>query len=185
MGLLLANGSMSSGTGGEGDIRKNIIEADLIECMVALPGQLFTNTQIPACIWFLTRSKEASKGKRDRKGQVLFIDAREKGYMRDRVLRDFTDQDIKEIGDTFHNWQKGEAYEDTLGFCKSVTLDDIRKHDHILTPGRYVGIPEAEDDGIPFAEKMADLTKKLNAQLEESHRLETEIRKNLRGLGYE
>ena len=185
MGLLLANGSMSSGTGGEGDIRKNIIEADLVECMVALPGQLFTNTQIPACIWFLIRSKEASKGKRDRKGQVLFIDAREKGYMRDRVLRDFTDQDIKDIGDTLHNWQKGEGYEDILGFCKSVTLDDIRKHDHILTPGRYVGIQEAEDDGIPFAEKMADLTKKLNAQLEESHRLETEIRKNLRGLGYE
>lgn len=190
LGLLLANGSMSSNTSGEGDIRKALIEQDLIECMVALPGQLFTNTQIPACIWFLTKNKGArtsatGRQLRDRSGEVLFIDARQLGYMKDRVLRDFSDDDLKQISDTFHNWQMGEAYEDIAGFCKSVELAEIQKHDYVLTPGRYVGAEAEVDDGEPFAEKMARLTGTLKEQFAESDRLETEIKKNLAGLGYE
>ena len=193
--LLLANGSMSSTTNNEGTIRQSLIENDLIECMVALPGQLFTNTQIPACIWFLTKNKNARVDKagrklRDRKGEVLFIDARNLGYMKDRVLRDFAIEDIQQVADLFHAWKTGEAihdvnYEDQAGFCKSATLEDITKHDFVLTPGRYVGAAEEEDDGIPFAEKMAALTSKLSAQFTESATLETEIKKNLAGLGYE
>src|SRR5690625_4445965 len=200
MALLLANGSMSSNTSGEGDIRKNLLEADLVECMVALPGQLFTNTQIPACIWFLTKDKKAKKsplerGFRgvsdgetsfdDRTGKVLFIDAREKGYMRDRVLRDFEASEIQEIAETLSSWQSGEDYKDIAGYCKSATLEEIRKNDYILTPGRYVGAPEAEDDGIPFAEKMEQLSAKLKTQFEESAELEAKIKENLGGLGYE
>lgn len=195
MALLLANGSMSSNTSGEGDIRRRLVEDDLIECMVALPGQLFTNTQIPACIWLLTKDKSGGLSpnkvnKRARRGEVLFIDARQLGYMKDRVLRDFTTEDIRKISDTFHSWQRGEehfgtAYEDVPGFCKAATLEEIKKHDFVLTPGRYVGAPELEDDGEPFAEKMARLTTQLKAQFEESDRLEAEIKRNLRGLGYE
>ncbi|WP_320168135.1 class I SAM-dependent DNA methyltransferase [Mangrovibacterium marinum] len=192
MALLLANGSMSSNTNNEGEIRKAILEADLVECMVALPGQLFTNTQIPACIWFLTKSKEAKNGKRARKGEVLFIDAREKGYMKDRVLRDFTTSDIKEIADTFHAWQSlspsgetEEVYNDVPGFCKLVTLDEIRRNDYVLTPGRYVGTAEQEEDDEPFAEKMERLTADLKELFEEGNRLETEIKNQLGGLGYE
>lgn len=195
MALLLANGSMSSNTNNEGEIRKNLIEADLVECMVALPGQLFTNTQIPACIWFLTKSKDARDNKRKRHGEVLFIDAREKGYMKDRVLRDFTKDDIDDITDTFHSWQQsspsGEVtkrrrdYEDIPGFCKAVTLADIAKNDYILTPGRYVGNAEQEEDAEPFAEKMERLTVELRDYLEEGTRLEAEIKKQLGGLGYE
>lgn len=185
MALLLANGSMSSSTNSEGDIRKSIIEADLIECMVALPGQLFTNTQIPACIWFLTKNKSARDEKRERKKEVLFIDARNKGYMKDRVLRDFTDEDIKDIAETFYKWKTGNGYENKLGFCFSATLEDIVKHDYVITPGRYVGAVEQEDDGIPFAEKMKELTSKLKEQFAESNRLEYEIKKNLAFLGYE
>lgn len=185
MALLLANGSMSSNTNNEGEIRKTIIEADLVECMVALPGQLFTNTQIPACIWFLTRNKESYNGSRERKGEVLFIDARDLGYMKDRVLRDFDyEKDIRRIADTFHAWKKGEGYEDEPGFCKSVILDEIRKHGHVLTPGRYVGAAAQEDDGEPFGEKMERLTKELELQFEESAKLEKAIRENLKGLGY-
>jgi len=195
MGLLLANGSMSSNTNNEGEIRKNIIENDLVECMVALPGQLFTNTQIPACIWFLTKNKKTRNGLRDRGGEVLFIDARNLGHMKDRVLRDFTKEDLRRIADTFHAWKaegqtiklddKELKYEDQSGFCKSVTLEEIRNHDYVLTPGRYVGAAEVEDDGEPFAEKMERLTIQLKAQFEESNELEVEIRKNLAGLGYE
>ncbi len=325
LGLLLANGSMSSNTKGEGDIRKALIENDLIECMVALPGQLFTNTQIPACIWFLTKNKgertnAAGRKLRDRKGEVLFIDARNLGYMKDRVLRDFTQDDLNQVTETYHNWQQksplpvgedlGEGkkithpklielarklrsdqtdaenllwqllrnrqlanakfrrqhpienyiadfychehkliieldgsqhhtsvgkkqdairtkrlnelgikvirfdnrqvlvetegvlellqealtptlsqrergYVDITGFCKSVELKEIQKHDHVLTPGRYVGAAAEEDDGEPFAEKMARLTTQLKTQFEESDRLEVEIKKNLAGLGYE
>jgi len=185
MALLLANGSMSSNTNNEGEIRKALIKADLVECMVALPGQLFTNTQIPACIWFLTKNKRARDGKVDRTGKTLFIDARQIGYMKDRVLRDFTDADIANIADTFHNWQTGTGYEDQPAFCFSAKIADIEKHDFVLTPGRYVGAAEVEDDGIPFADKMADLTAKLKVQFEESGRLEAEIKKNLAGLGYE
>lgn len=193
--LLLANGSMSSSTNNEGTIRQSLIENDLIECMVALPGQLFTNTQIPACIWFLTKNKNARVDKagrklRDRKGEVLFIDARNLGYMKDRVLRDFAIEDIQQVADLFHAWKTGGAvndvnYEDQAGFCKSATLAEITKHDFVLTPGRYVGAAEEEDDGIPFAEKMATLTSKLGEQFAESATLEAEIKKNLAGLGYE
>ncbi|HIH0919159.1 TPA: type I restriction-modification system subunit M [Vibrio cholerae] len=193
--LLLANGSMSSSTNNEGEIRASLIENDLVECMVALPGQLFTNTQIPACIWFLTKNKNARTDKagrklRDRKGEVLFIDARNLGYMKDRVLRDFTRDDIQKVADLYHAWKTGEevngvAYEDQAGFCKSATLAEIKKHDFVLTPGRYVGAADEEDDGIPFAEKMATLTEKLSEQFAESAKLEADIKKNLMGLGYE
>ena len=190
VGLLLANGSMSSNTSGEGQIRKALIEADLIECMVALPGQLFTNTQIPACIWFLSKNKKArtaASGRqlRDRSGEVLFIDARNLGYMKDRVLRDFTQDDLNLITDQFHNWQTGEGFEEQPGLVKSAKLEEIQKHDYVLTPGRYVGATEQEDDGEPFAEKMTRLTAQLKIQFEESDKLETEIKKNLAGLGYD
>lgn len=193
--LLLANGSMSSTTNNEGEIRAALVENDLVECMVALPGQLFTNTQIPACIWFLTKNKKVRTDKsgrklRDRKGEVLFIDARNLGYMKDRVLRDFTGDDIKKVADLYHAWKTGDevngvAYEDQAGFCKSATLEDIKKHDFVLTPGRYVGAAEELDDGVPFGEKMATLTAKLSEQFAESATLEAEIKKNLVGLGYE
>ncbi|KFZ29912.1 restriction endonuclease HindVIIP subunit M [Pseudidiomarina atlantica] len=189
MGILLANGSMSSNTNNEGEIRKRLIEEDLVECMVALPGQLFTNTQIPACIWFLTKDKAngmvRNDKKRDRRGEFLFIDARELGYMKDRVLRDFTNDDIAKVANTFHAWQRDEGYEDIAGFCKSVNLADIKNHDFVLTPGRYVGAKEQEDDGEPFNEKMARLTAQLSEQFAESDRLEAEIKRNLGGLGYE
>ena len=193
--LLLANGSMSSSTNNEGEIRASLVENDLVECMLALPGQLFTNTQIPACIWFLTKNKQARSDKagrklRDRKGKVLFIDARNLGYMKDRVLRDFSVDDIQKVADLYHAWKTGAevngiAYEDQAGFCKSASLAEIKKHDFVLTPGRYVGAAEELDDGIPFAEKMATLTAKLSEQFAESARLEAEIKKNLAGLGYD
>jgi len=188
MALLLANGSMSSNTNNEGEIRKAIVEADLVECMVALPGQLFTNTQIPACIWFLTRSK-AARGQgqqrwRDRQGETLFIDARNLGYMKDRVLRDFSVDDIRKLTGAFHAWKRGEGYADEPGFCKAATLDDIRKHDYVLTPGRYVGAAEQEADDELFEDKMARLTAQLEAQFAESARLEKVIRENLARLGY-
>ncbi|HAS8318354.1 TPA: SAM-dependent DNA methyltransferase [Vibrio vulnificus] len=190
MGLLLANGSMSSNTNNEGEIRKALIEADLVECMVALPGQLFTNTQIPACIWFLTKNKKGGssatqKGKRDRRGETLFIDARNLGFMKDRVLRDFTSNDIAKIANVFHAWQSGTGYEDEKGFCFSAKLADMQKHDYVLTPGRYVGAAEAEEDIEPFADKMQRLTAQLKAQFAESDRLEKAIKENLAGIGYE
>ncbi|MCU8357051.1 type I restriction-modification system subunit M [Vibrio vulnificus] len=190
MGLLLANGSMSSNTNNEGEIRKALIEADLVECMVALPGQLFTNTQIPACIWFLTKNKKGGssatqKGKRDRRGETLFIDARNLGFMKDRVLRDFTSDDIAKIADVFHAWQSGTGYEDEKGFCFSAKLTDMQKHDYVLTPGRYVGAADAEEDSEPFADKMQRLTAQLKAQFAESDRLEKAIKENLAGIGYE
>ena len=186
MALLLANGSMSSNTNNEGEIRRTLVEQDLVECMVALPGQLFTNTQIPACIWFLTKDKSAKDDKRDRHGEVLFIDARNLGYMKDRVLRDFKDEDTKQIVDTFHDWQR-EWSEDNnqAGFSFSAKLEAIQKHDFVLTPGRYVGVEAEEDDGIPFAEKMITLTSQLKAQFEESDKLEAQIKQNLAGIGYE
>ncbi|EHK7541329.1 type I restriction-modification system subunit M [Vibrio cholerae] len=190
MGLLLANGSMSSNTNNEGEIRKAIIEADLVECMVALPGQLFTNTQIPACIWFLTKNKKGGssatqKGKRDRRGETLFIDARNLGFMKDRVLRDFTSDDIAKIADVFHAWQSGTGYKDEKGFCFSAKLEDLQKHDYVLTPGRYVGAADAEEDSEPFTDKMQRLTAQLKAQFAESDRLEKAIKENLAGIGYE
>lgn len=196
MGLLLANGSMSSNTNNEGEIRKALIEADLVECMVALPGQLFTNTQIPACIWFLTKNKSGGtsaipngpnghNGKRDRRGQTLFIDARNLGFMKDRVLRDFTTDDIATITKAFHAWQSGDGYENVKGFCYSASIEDLTKHDFALTPGRYVGAADVEVDSELFPEKMQRLTALLKTQFEESEKLEKAIKDNLAGIGYE
>ncbi len=187
-GFVLANGSMSSQTSGEGDIRKKLIENDLVECMVALPGQLFYTTQIPVCLWFITKNKGKTNDRRDRKGETLFIDAREMGEMVDRVHKELTEDNIAEIAKTYHAW-RGESgngtYEDTLGFCKSAKLEDIKKHDYVLTPGRYVGVKPVEDDGIPFEEKMTELTTKLYEQMEESKKLDKIISENMKALGYE
>jgi type I restriction enzyme M protein len=190
LGLLLANGSMSSNTNNEGEIRKNLLLADRVECMVALPGQLFTNTQIPACIWFLTKNKHprttaTGLSLRERSGEVLFIDARNLGFMKDRVLRDFTREDIRQVVSTYHAWQTGTGYVDVLGFCKSVTQDEIAKHDFVLTPGRYVGAEAVEEDDEAFAEKMQRLTKQLGEQMEKGAELDQLIRQKLGGLGYE
>jgi type I restriction enzyme M protein len=185
-GFVLANGSMSSNQSGEGEIRKAIIEADLVDCMVALPGQLFYNTQIPACLWFLARNKKNGKF-RNRTEETLFIDARKMGVLIDRVHRELTDEEIAKIAQTYHAW-RGEKeagkYEDIAGFCKSAKLEEIAAHGYVLTPGRYVGAEEVEDDDEAFEEKMLHLTQKLEKQFEESARLEAAIRENFRGLGY-
>jgi type I restriction-modification system DNA methylase subunit len=218
-GFVLANGSMSSNQSGEGDIRRALIEADLVDCMVALPGQLFYSTQIPVCLWFLAKSKnaDAKRGFRDRRKQTLFIDARKLGTLIDRVHRELTDADLEKITSTYHAWRgdgaanaktqrhegakrtmKGETkealgvsaslrlgvYSDVPGFCKSATTAEIAAHGHVLTPGRYVGAEEAEDDGDPFEEKMPRLVAELHAQFTESAKLEQAIKANLRGLGY-
>jgi len=183
-GFVLANGSMSSNTSGEGVIRKNIIEDDLVDCMVALPSQLFYNTMIPACLWFLTRDK-TNHGKRKRKGEILFIDARNLGQMIDRRHRELTDEDIKKISDIYHAWRgEGGKYEDIAGFCKSAQLKEVEKNNFILTPGRYVGVPEEADDGEPFEEKMKRLTSELTEQFKESEKLEKEIKENLKRIGW-
>ncbi len=185
MGLVLANGSLSTNTSGEGDIRKNIVEADLVDCVVALPKQLFYNTGIPACLWFLSR-KKAGNGDRKRQGEILFIDAGEVGHLIDRTHRVFTDEDIARIAGTYHEWRKeGGKYEDIKGFCKSATLEDVEKHKFVLTPGRYVGVPDGVDDGVPFDEKMKQLTGELKGQLEEEQQLNAEIKKQLKKVGYE
>ena len=185
-GFVLANGSMSSNQSGEGEIRKNLIEADLVDCMVALPGQLFYSTQIPACLWFLARDRKNGKF-RDRRGQVLFVDARKLGRMVDRTHRELTDEDIVRIANTYHAWrgEKGAGkYADVAGFCKSATVEEIRKHGHVLTPGRYVGAEAAEDDGEPFEEKMKRLTATLREQQTEAAKLDAAIAANLKELGY-
>ena len=189
-GFVLANGSMSSNQSGEGEIRKAIVEADLVDCMVALPGQLFYSTQIPVCLWFLTRSKRAGTGARpyrDRREETLFIDARKLGSLVDRVHRELTDVDIAKIAGTYHAWRgdrdAGE-YADVPGYCKTATLDEIRTHGHVLTPGRYVGAEVAKEDDEPFAEKMRRLTATLREQQEEAARLDAIIAANLRELGY-
>ncbi len=185
-GFVLANGSMSSNQSGEGEIRKNLIEADLVDCMVALPGQLFYSTQIPACLWFLARDRTNGKF-RDRRGEILFIDARKLGRMVDRTHRELTDEDIARIATTYHAW-RGEKdageYQDVPGFCKSATLEEVRKHGHVLTPGRYVGTEPQEDDGEPFEEKMKRLVAQLREQQAEAARLDTAIAANLKELGY-
>ena len=185
-GFVLANGSMSSNQSGEGEIRKNIIEADLVDCMVAMPGQLFYSTQIPICLWFLTRNKKVGKYRR-RTGETLFIDARKLGTLRDRVHRVLTEDDIAKIAGTYHAWRgdKGAgAYADVPGFCFAAKLDDIRKHGHVLTPGRYVGAEAVEDDGEPFDEKMKRLTTTLRDQQAQAAKLDAAIAKNLKELGY-
>jgi type I restriction enzyme M protein len=186
-GVVLANGSMSSSQSGEGEIRKAMVEADAVDCMVALPGQLFYSTQIPACLWFLARNKNPGGKFRDRRGQILFIDARKQGILVDRTRRELTNEEILRIGQTYHAW-RGEpdsgTYEDIPGFCKSADLDLVRSHGHVLTPGRYVGAEAIEDDGIDFTEKMNGLTAKLREQIQESRRLDDQILSNLEKLGF-
>ena len=203
-GFVLANGSMSSNQSGEGEIRRAMIEADLVDCMVALPGQLFYSTQIPVCLWFLAKNKksDSKRGFRDRRKQTLFIDARKLGTLIDRVHRELTEADLARIVSTYHAWRgdrgvgvkpakktdKQDAYptyEDIAGFCKSATTAEIAAHGHVLTPGRYVGAEEVEDDGEPFEEKMPRLVAELQAQFAESAKLEQTIKANLKGLGYE
>lgn len=189
-GFVLANGSMSSNTKGEGEIRRQLIDNDTVDCMIALPGQLFYTTQIPVCLWFLTKNKKQddTRGYRNRQGETLFIDARNMGTMTDRTHKELTDEDIAEIAKTYHAW-RGEAkdgeYQDIAGYCKSATLEDIKANDYVLTPGRYVGVAEEEDDGIPFETKMGDLSKRLKEQMEQSNALDAEIKNNLKVLGYE
>jgi len=185
-GFVLANGSMSSGQKDESAIRKNIVNADLVDCMVALPGQLFYSTQIPACLWFLNRNKTAAKF-RKRKGETLFIDARKCGEMVDRVQRKLTDDEIRRIAGAYHAWRgdKGAGkYADAPGCCKAVTSEEIARHDYVLTPGRYVGAEAAEDDGVPFAEKMQTLTAQLAEQMAAGKKLDRQIRANLKALGF-
>ncbi|EIC20148.1 class I SAM-dependent DNA methyltransferase [Thiorhodovibrio frisius] len=189
-GVVLANGSMSSTQSGEGAIRQAMVEADVVDCMIALPGQLFYSTQIPACLWFLARNKNpdpkgAAAGLRDRRGRVLFIDARKLGALVDRTRREFSDEDVARIARTYHAW-RGEPdasdYADEPGFCKSATLEEIRGHGHVLTPGRYVGAAAVEDDGVPFPEKFAELRAKLETQLAEGEKLGAVIREKLDGV---
>ncbi len=190
-GFVLANGSMSTSTKGEGKIRKKIIDNDLVDCMIALPGQLFYTTQIPVCLWFLTKNKKAQtvedhsdSNHRDRQGETLFIDARNMGSMVDRTHKELTIDDIAEIARTYHAWRgevKDGGYEDKPGYCKATTLDDIKANDYVLMPGRYVGAAEIEDDGVPFEEKMAELTQTLYQQMEKSEKLDAVIRENLAG----
>ncbi len=180
-GVVLANGSMSSAQSGEGDIRRAMVEGDVVDCMIALPGHLFYSTQIPACLWFLARDKKNGKF-RDRRGEVLFIDARKLGHMVDRTRREFSDEDIARIAKTYHSW-RGEKdsgeYEDVPGFCKSATLEEIREHNHVLTPGRYVGAEAAEEDDVPFVVRFAELKKKLDEQFSEAEKLEALIQAKL------
>ena len=171
IGMVLANGSLSSQSGGEGEIRKNIINADLVDCIVAMPSQLFYTTQIPVSLWFLAKNKK-------QKGKTLFIDARKLGTMVTRKLRELTDADIQRIADTYNAFADG-TLEDEKGFCAVVTTQDIAKQDYILTPGRYVGIEEQEDDGEPFEEKMRRLTTELSELFTNSHELEAEIKERL------
>ncbi len=188
-GFVLANGSMSTSTNSEGEIRKKIIENDLVDCMIALPGQLFYTTQIPVCLWFLSKNKKADtvRGYRERTNETLFIDARNMGTMTDRVHKELLQDDIIKIAKTYHAW-RGEAkdgeYKDTPGFCKSSTLEEIKSHHYVLTPGRYVGAAAIEDDGIPFEDKMTELSTTLYEQMSESVKLDDIIRKNLEHLGF-
>ena len=185
-GFVLANGSMSSGQSGEGEIRKNLIEEDLVDCMVALPGQLFYSTQIPACLWFIARDRREGRF-RDRRGEILFIDARKLGRMVDRTHRELTDDDIARIADTYHAWRGEEGaaeYADVPGFCKSAAIDEVRKHSHVLTPGRYVGAEAQEEDSEPFEDKMQRLVSQLREQKDQAARLDAAIADNLKALGF-
>ena len=182
-GVVLANGSMSSSTSNEGKIREEMVRKDVVEVMVALPGQLFLNTQIQVCLWFLTNDK-TQRGL-DRKGETLFIDARQMGTMKNRVERILTDEDISKISDTVKSWRNDEDYEDVAGFCYKAKFEEIEKYDFVLTPGRYVGAPEEEDDGEPFDEKMKRLTSLLKVQQEEGAKLDQQIAVNLKNIGYE
>jgi type I restriction enzyme M protein len=187
-GVVLANGSMSSAQSGEDTIRQAMVDGDVVDCMISLPKQLFYSVQIPVCLWFLARNKNPGKGWRDRRGEVLFIDARKLGVMVDRVRRELTDEDVQRIADTYHTW-RGEAdaggYEDIAGFCKSAKIDEIAKHGYVLTPGRFVGAEEVEDADEVFEEKMQRLTAQLGEQMAKGAELDALIRQKLKGLGYE
>lgn len=186
-GVVLANGSMSSTQSGEGEIRSEMVEKDVVDCMVALPGQLFYSTQIPACLWFLARNKNPGSGWRDRRGEFLFIDARKLGVLVDRTRRELSDADVQRIADTYHAW-RGEPnaaeYKDVQGFCKSTSLEVIREHGHVLTPGRYVGTEDVKDDDESFEERMTRLTTALGLQLAESATLQITMREQLRLIGF-
>jgi type I restriction enzyme M protein len=185
--VVMANGSMSSNSGGEGAIRAQLVEADLVSCMVVLPAQLFRSTGIPVCVWFFAKDKSAGKqGSVDRTGRVLFIDARKLGYMVDRAERAFSDDDIAQIANTYHAWrgtrsaaEAGLTYDDVAGFCRSATLPEIKAADYALTPGRYVGAAKATDDGEPIEDKIERLAKELFEQFDESVRLEKVVREQL------
>lgn len=185
MACVLANGSLSSQTSGEGEIRKSLIENDLVDCIVALPKQLFYNTGIPACIWFISR-KRTGNGDRKRTGEILFIDANEIGYMEDRTHRVFRDEDITKISETYHEWRKRDGkYEDIKGFCKSANIEEVIKHNFVLTPGGYAGIEDKIDDGIPFEEKISESMNKLSEQMMNEKKLNEEIKKQLAKIGFE
>lgn len=185
-GVVLSNGSMSSAQSGEDDIRRAMVEGDVVDCMIALPGQLFYSTQIPACLWFLARNKGNGRF-RDRRGEVLFIDARKFGYMVDRTRREFSDDVIAKIARVYHSWrgEKGVGtYEDIPGFCKAAKLEEMKEHNYVLTPGRYVGSAAADDDEIPFEEKIGQLAAMLREQTAESHTLDLAIARTLKDLGH-
>jgi type I restriction enzyme M protein len=185
-GFVMANGSLTSNQSGEGSIREAIVRDDLVDCIVACPGQLFYTTQIPVCLWFLDRNKQSGSGS-DRSGEVLFIDARQMGQKISRTQIEFSETEIRQIVDTYHAWRgaEGEQYDDEVGFCASVTLDEIEKHGYALTPGRYVGAPESEEDEIEFEEKMAGLVDRLSDELAESERLAGEVKQALESIGYD
>jgi type I restriction enzyme M protein len=182
-GVVLANGSMSSAQSGEDTIRKAMVEADVVDCMIALPGQLFYSTQIPACLWFLARNKKGVSKLRDRRGEVLFIDARKLGTLVDRTRKEFSDDDVAKIAGTYHAWREGEGYEDLPGFCKSARFDEIKSHNHVLTPGRYVGAADVDDDEAPFADRFGALLTKLEAQFAEAETLAATIRSAMKAIG--
>ncbi|WP_271400315.1 type I restriction-modification system subunit M [Salinicoccus roseus] len=184
-GFVLANGSMSTSTKGELEIRKNLIEEDLVECIVTLPGQLFYSTQIPVCLWFVTKNKEKN-GKRARNNEILFIDGRNLGHMVNRTLKELSDDDILRIADTFRAWRGtvDTEYQDEQGFCKTASTEEVKENEYILTPGRYVGLSAVEEDDEPFEQKMERITADLGEQFAKSKELEDQIRKSLEGLGY-
>ncbi len=181
-GFVMANGTMSTSSSGEGEIRKSIIEAGLVDCIVTMPTNLFYTVTIPVCLWFITNNKQQP---RNRTNEILFIDARKMGTMVTRKHRELSNEEIQQISDTYHNWRDGKDYQDIIGFCKSANLDEVRSHEYILTPGRYVGIEEAEQDAEPFDEKMTRLTSELAELFAKSHHLEDEIRMQLKKIGYE
>ena len=182
-GIVLANGSMSTNTTGEGEIRKNLIEANLVDCMISLPTQLFYNTQIPACLWFLARDRK-NHNFRNRENEILFIDARKLGVMINRKNKDLTDADVKKITETYHSWRnKNSKYKDVIGFSKSSTIDEVRTNNYVLTPGRYVGTEAEEDDGISYEEKIKTLSVELSEQFKESAGLEKQIKENFKSIG--
>lgn len=184
-GIVLANGSMNSNSGNEGEIRKNMIEAGLVDCMVSLPSQLFYNTMIPACLWFLAKNRTNGKF-RNRSNEILFIDARSLGVMINRRNKEFTNDDVKQIAKTYHNWRNKDGnYTDVAGFCKSASIEEVKSNNWVLMPGRYVGTEEEQNDGVPFDEKMQSLTSILSEQFSEGDKLENLIRQNLKEIGYE